>query len=314
MLRVFLLFLSWLYGASALFGLVESQILFVVNNQPIFEHSFLERTRFVLLMTGHNPDDASSRTDLYEVVKQGLIDELIQLKFVGDMGLKVTDTEIENAIDSMARGNGLTFEKMKALFAAKGVSFVLLKNQVKAQIAWSRYIQMRYVRDFAILPETLRLEKQRLQQQLGKTSYRMAEIVIYHHPQKGTNPVARIQEIMMMLQSGQPFQSLAQQFSESTSASKGGYVGWVGEEELELAAIEAFQGMSAGALSPPVRLSAGYALYVLLDKQVRETLPSDKEIENSLQNQRLERISRYELLKLRSKAVISDHRHASGSL
>ena len=70
---------------------------------------------------------------------------------------------------------------------------------------------------------------------------------------------------------GAPFPLLAQQFSSSPTAAKGGDMGWVREGELRPEIDQVIQQMKKGNLSKPIQVPGGVYVVALLDKKISET-------------------------------------------
>jgi peptidyl-prolyl cis-trans isomerase SurA len=78
------------------------------------------------------------------------------------------------------------------------------------------------------------------------------------------------------IRQGAPFQALARQYSEASTAATGGDLGWVTPDTLppELAAL--VTQMPVGAISDPVPNSGGYSIVALVDtRRVLTTDPRD---------------------------------------
>ena len=301
----FLLCLFLVTGfASKTWAVFESKIAFLVGTTPVFERSLKERMRFVLLMTGAPTEGGSVSKEMRASVIRGMIDEILQLKAANAIGIKVTDEQVKTALQGLAKNNGMTYAQLKDMFQQKGVPFSILQRQIKTQIAWTQYIQRKYIRDVAILPAEVKKQRQRLLRQKGKTEYRVAEIILYS-PKSGRAALEqRLRDIIMLLQHGSPFPGVARQFSGGPTASKGGYVGWMHTDDLEESAVKALDLISPGMMTMPVPLSSGYGLYVLIEKRQNNKMPKNDMIYASLQQNRFELAARKELVQLRQKSVI----------
>ncbi|TGW15612.1 hypothetical protein EIL50_01605 [bacterium NHP-B] len=292
---------------------LESRIVFVVGDRPVFVQEFNDRVNFVLLITGSDPSKTEKTPELYTMITKGMIDEILQLKATKDAGIEIGDAEIDEAINRLAKGNGMTRQEFEAVFTRSQVPMRILKMQIKAQMAWGKYIQQKYVRDMLPTQKEIDLEVQRLKVQKGKTEYRLAEISMYTHGRTKSELFPKMEQVVRLLQQGAPFPMVARQFSEGRSAMEGGYLGWLQEEDFSdegefapeiLAVVEQ---TPVRGMTPPIETSAGYRLFVLLEKRKNSGHIDLDTIEKGLQQNRFELASRKELARLQ-KATMIQHR------
>ena len=73
------------------------------------------------------------------------------------------------------------------------------------------------------------------------------------------------------MKQGARFSAVAQQFSQSATASVGGDMGWLRPDQLPRELAAAVSPMKAGELSAPIRTNGGYYLLLVLDRRNGET-------------------------------------------
>ncbi len=291
----------------------ESRIVFVVGDRPVFVQEFNDRVNFVLLITGSDPSKTERTPELYTMITKGMIDEILQLNAAQDAGIKIGDAEIDEAINRLAQGNGMTRKEFEAIFTRSQVPMRMLKLQIKAQMAWGKYIQQKYVRDMLPTQKEIDRQAQRLKRQKGKTEYRLAEISMYTRGRTKSELFPKMEQVVRLLQQGAPFPMVARQFSEGRSAMEGGYLGWLQEDDFseegdfgpEVLAVIAQTPVRG--MTPPIETSAGYRLFVLLEKRKNSGHIDLDVIEKGLQQNRFELASRKELARLQ-KATMIQHR------
>ena len=99
----------------------------------------------------------------------------------------------------------------------------------------------------------------------------------------------------------------AMQFSDSPSASNGGDLGWVNEGKLPSTLEVALKKMHEGDVSDPIQVGEGYYILKLqktFKPQKNGVMPSQKDIQVFLDNQKMDLISKKLLQDARQKAVI----------
>jgi peptidyl-prolyl cis-trans isomerase SurA len=117
-------------------GSARAQIVVMVNGSPITALDIEQRTEFERLTTRKNP----SRQEVINL----LIDERLKV-FIGKRyGLEVTDSEVDQAVQSMAKRTQSTPAQLEHSLAQQGVSINTLKAKVQADLAWSQLVRGRY--------------------------------------------------------------------------------------------------------------------------------------------------------------------------
>ena len=283
---------------------LESRIVFVVGNTPVFLQEFDNRTNFVLLITGSDPAKAHKGPAFKALVIKGMVDEILQFKAAEAAGIKVSDREVESALLRLAKGNRMDKKGLTTLFAANHVPLDVLKKQLKTQIAWSQYIQQKYMRDVMPSKKEIDRQVQRLHAQKGKVEYRLAEIILHTQGRKKSDLFSKVEQIVQLLQQGAPFAMVARQFSESRSAMDGGYLGWLQEGDLDSRVLTVIEQTPIGSMTVPVETPSGYSLFMLIGKRRNSGTVDRHTIENMLQQSLFELASRKELAHLRRMTMI----------
>ena len=103
-----------------------------------------------------------------------------------------------------------------------------------------------------------------------------------------------------------PFFRVAQQFSKSAGAAKGGDLGWIQQGQLDQDLENAITGLDVNGISAPVKGMSGYHIFLLRDKReiIEETMPSVEGMTSTIGTQRLERLQRRHLQDLKAQAFI----------
>jgi peptidyl-prolyl cis-trans isomerase SurA len=136
--KISLLALAALLAAAVVSvpGTAQAQIVVMVNGSPITALDIEQRTKFERLTTRKNP----SRQDVINL----LIDDRLKLFISKRYGLEVTDSEVDQAVQNMARRTQSTPEQLEHSLAQQGISINTLKSKVQADLAWSQLVRGRY--------------------------------------------------------------------------------------------------------------------------------------------------------------------------
>lgn len=114
----------------------QAQIVVMVNGSPVTALDIDQRMKFERLTTRKNP----SRQDVIKT----LIDDRLKVFIAKRYGLDVSDSEVDQTIQSMARRTQSTPAQLEHSLAQQGVSINALKAKVQADLAWSQLVRGRY--------------------------------------------------------------------------------------------------------------------------------------------------------------------------
>ena len=182
----------------------------------------------------------------------------------------IGDDEVHQSVVELVGRNGLQPEDVEQQLAGVGVTMNTLEDQVRSEIAWQRIMGGLFGSRIRISDAQIDETHSRLSESATKPSYRVAEIYIEASPEIGGHDGAMQGATAMIQQArqGAPFQLLAQQFSSSPSAAKGGDVGWVNEGELREEIDSVIQTMEKGDISTPIEVPGGVYVIALIDKRI----------------------------------------------
>ncbi|MBL4766240.1 MAG: peptidylprolyl isomerase [Rhodobacteraceae bacterium] len=241
----------------------------VVNDDVITTYDLRQRALFMMATQGIQPTEETQARILQQAMKN-LIDEKLQIQESNKYDQTISDEAVQFGVQELISRNGISVNEFANRLAQAGISISTLNDQVRSEIAWQRIISGLYGSRIRISDAQIDETINRVSASAGKPSYRVAEIYIESSPDiGGINGAMQGAEAMIkQLNEGAPFQTLAQQFSSSPSAAKGGDMGWVHEGELREELDTAIVQMEKGQVSPPITVPGGVYVLALMDKQI----------------------------------------------
>ncbi|MGH1397677.1 MAG: peptidylprolyl isomerase [Alphaproteobacteria bacterium] len=286
---------------------MQSGIAIVVNEDAISMNDLNDRMRLVMA-SSRLPDKPEVRAQISSQVVGALIDEQLKMQEAKRLDIEVTREEIANGFATIAGQNKLSPDEFRAMLKSGGVNVATMERQVESQIAWSKVVQIDLRAKVTITDNDVANVVERYTNNLGKTEYLVAEIVLAVPTAKDDAKVKTLAgELIAQARSGKaPFFRLAQQFSSAPGAPKGGNLGWVQEGQLADDLDAVLVHMNKATISEPIRSPAGYHILALRDKRVvdQSSIPPEQEIRNTLGLERLERLQQRRLMDLKSAAFI----------
>ncbi len=247
----------------------------IVNDEAITNDDVNARVRLMLLGTSEMPPP-EVMTRLRNEMLQRMIDEKIEMQEAEHLNITVEDSEIDTELARLAEQNKVPANQMEAFFQSKGVPITTLRDQVKASIAWGKVVQRNIRPRIVVSDDEVDAEIKRLKARAGEKEFLVADIFL---PVDKTNNEDNVrilgQHLVEQMAKGVRFSVLARQFSQASSAAKGGDLGWVHVSQLDPALQNIIRSMVDGTVSQPVRTQDGF--HIVMRRATREGSLSESE-------------------------------------
>lgn len=247
------------------------KILVSVNKTPITQYEIDEELKlfYTTLGSSETPPDP-------KIIRKEILDKMIERKLkeekIKALKIEVVSAEVNKALEDMARNNGMTIEQMRSFFQKKGLSLEILKNNLKIQIGWEKFIHSQAAHLMKVSAQEVRLMHQKICEKEKKTKHELIEIF---YPIKNlSEKTLAFQKCSLARQSLQKTSDMGQVFQEIKN--KGGqikYLGWILEDDLtdvvKSEVLKAgFHGATQLIFSPQ-----GYRLFFVKDTQLPGKAP-----------------------------------------
>jgi len=236
-----------------------------------------------------------------------LIEDKLRLQAANAEGIKVTDQDIRAGIATIAGQNNMSVDKFLENLTAQGIEKSTMEDQVRAQIAWQKYVEQKIVPN-ADVPST---EVDRLETEMKNASdsigYLVAEIYLpVENPAEADKVKAFGDNLIKQMAAGASFPSIARSFSASASATRGGDLGWQTLEQMPPEIARIIKVMKPGQVSKPMQTLRGYYILYLRDTRTLDSasIPSREKLQDVAMQQQIDLLQRRELRDLRNKAYI----------
>src|SRR5215467_8408655 len=237
-----------------------------VNDDAITDFDLQQRVLFAIRTTGLQ-DTPDLRQRMRAQILHQMIDERLQIQDAKKLGLKATDSEMQQRFNDIERAAGMSRGQFRQYLQSVGVPFDFAVQQIEAQIAWTKIMRRKVRPQVDVSEAEIDDALNRMRANIGKTESRVAEIFV---------PVDSADRIMDQLRRGAPFAAVAQQFSQGATASAGGEIGWILPGTLDPSLDRALERLQVRAYSEPIRSTAGWhILYVIDRRSFAATRPDD---------------------------------------
>lgn len=252
---------------------IREGVAAVVNDEIISSYDLRQRLLLLILTSGVQPTQESLPQIEREALRQ-LVDERLELQDIRaiearqKLKLQPTDKEIDDEVNDLAKQNNMTGQQLQQNFRAAGVDPQTLRDQLKVQIAWRRFIGGRFGSSIRISERQIDEAIKRNDAQAQKQQYLMSQVFL-DAARSGGQAAAEdgAKQLVAQIKAGAPFAAVARQFSALPTAANGGDAGWLTTAEIPPPVLAAVEQMKPGQVSDPIPTTDGVYIVLLREKR-----------------------------------------------
>jgi peptidyl-prolyl cis-trans isomerase SurA len=245
------------------------RIAAVVNEDVILQSELDRATRNVLAQYANRQDQLPPADVLERQVLERLIMVRLQVARAAESGIRVSDQEVDAAVNSVAQQNGMTLEQLQQQVAREGGSFTDFRNSLRDELVIQRlrqsFAQSRVSVSDAEVDAALAS-----QQASGGVQYHLAHILVAlpenATPEQIATGQQKIDGIKALIDKGEmDFAAAAVRYSDSQNALEGGDLGWRSLNEIPTSFAATISSMQPGQVIGPTRGPSGFQLLKLVE-------------------------------------------------
>jgi peptidyl-prolyl cis-trans isomerase SurA len=248
------------------------RIVAVVNNEVITRGDLEERTRFVTLQLKQQGTPLPPREVLERQTLERMISGRVQLQVARETGLRVSDGELDRAIQRIAQENRLSVQGMRGALEKDGMPFSRFREDIRDEIVLAR-LREREVDNRVVVTESEIdnfISTQQSQADRGE-EYDLSHILVTVPENASPEQIQarrdRAEQALEQIKSGADFRQVAASFSEAPDALRGGAMGWRDAARLPSLFLDAVKTMQAGAVSSLLRSTNGFHIVRVNDRR-----------------------------------------------
>lgn len=284
----------------------ETRIAAVVNHEAITARDLELRVKLAMI-SSNIPDTKDARNQVVPQILKAMIDETLQRQTAKKYKIQVDPQGVQAALSNIEASAGMKPGQMKPYLQSKGSSVDVLLRQIETNLGWVEFIRENYLESVQITDSEIERVQKKFEESVGKKQSLVAEIVVAADGKSGEAKARQIIGALIgHLQQGAPFSAVAQQFSQSASAGRGGDIGWILQGEIEPELEEALGKIPVGMITPPVKTARGIVVLLKREEKVitEGDIPTSESVQKDLLEQRLSLLAQRSLRELRRKAFI----------
>lgn len=251
-----------------------NRVVAVVNKEVITLHELNKKIKEV---TGFTPEDMMKRDerafpDVRRQVIELMIDERITEAKIRELGIKITQKQIDETVESVKRENRLTQDELRIRLQRDGVTWEKYLDKLKKELERQQLIQTEVRSKILITEDRIkRYYEEHKDQYTIDAKVRLAGIFLVSKNPKDEKEMDSIvrkgEEILKSLQRGESFGDLAKKHTDGPGADEGGDLGVFSTSKLEPEMRKIVEGMKSGGLSDLIVRSNGVQILKLISKE-----------------------------------------------
>ena len=209
--------------------------------------------------------------ELERQMLERLIMERTQLQYARESGLKIDDTQLDQAIGRIAAGNKMTPLQFRTALEKDGVQYAQFREEIRNEMVTVR-LREREV-DSKLIVSDGEIDNYLADQAAkgGGEEYQLAHILLRAPESASPEQLQKLrlrgEQALKRAQAGENFAELTATFSDAPDALKGGDLGWRPLDRLPALYAEVSARLQPGQVSELLRSSAGFHIVKLINKR-----------------------------------------------
>lgn len=201
-------------------------------------------------------------------VLERLVTLRLQLQRAEQMGLRISDAELDQTVARIARQQNMDPEQLRAQLQQSGMGYDEFRRQVRDELIVSR-LQQNFLQSRVNVSET------EIDNAIANRGGRQGQIHLGYllialpdgaTPEQIETARSKVEGVRGLIERGEiDFAAAAMRYSDHQTALEGGDMGWRSLDEIPPLFANALPSMRRGEVSQPLRGPSGYSLIQLID-------------------------------------------------
>ena len=256
--------------AQALLPVDQLDRIVAVAEEDVILQSELDRAvNNVLAQYRQNPQQLPPKEELEKQVLERLIVVRLQLQRAESTGIRVTDSDVDQAVQRVADMNKIDARTLRASLDRDGVSWDEYRKSIKEQIMLQR-LRQRVVQNQVNVSDG-EVDILLASNSLKSGEVHLAHILIQVPEAAGADQIQKAKDkaddVKKQIDGGMDFAAAAIRYSNAQDALDGGDLGWRRFDEVPEVFANLAEGMQAGQVSQVLRGPSGFHIVKLVDKR-----------------------------------------------
>jgi peptidyl-prolyl cis-trans isomerase SurA len=288
--------------------LPADRIVAVVNDEVITYHELRTRLDLALNQLKRQGTALPARDVLEKQMLERLVMDKVQLQHARDIGMRVDDTQLEQALQRIAAGNKMSLIQFREALQKDGIPFVKFREDIREEMTIARVREREVENKIAISEGEIdnHLSGDSAKGGVGE-EFEVAHILLRSpesaSPEQIQKLKAKADQVFERLKKGEDFAQMAAAYSDSPDGLQGGSLGMRTADRLPGIFSEIVSKLNVGEIAPILRSPNGFHIVKLVSKRGGAAMPAVQQTH-----------ARHILVKVNEVVSESDARHKLSGL
>lgn len=245
------------------------RIIAVVNTEVITESQLDNELGQAKKQMEHSNMPIPSDGELRKKILDHLIDKALQVQLAKQKNIKVSNTELQTAIENIAKQNHLTLDQLKPALEQSGLNYSEFQARIQEQIMLQRLQQQE------VVSKNVNITDEEVNAYLHKNQGRMQNYSAFHVLDMIAANEKQAQLVTKNLQSNMSMEDITKQ-----TGAQNNDLGWRALTEFPSIFTTQIASMRVGEVSKPIHAPNGYHVLKLLDAKGDKVKLTKKDAQN----------------------------------
>jgi len=247
----------------------------IVNNEAITCYDILQDTKNILMQLRQSGSTfLPSTATLSQRSLDGRIVKILQLQEARKLGLKVSQEELDNAIEKLAARSGIVPSQLKDALEQQGMDYAQFMDNLKDQLLVSKLINVAVRSKLQISEESIQeYYRKYLAAPKSQREVQLGQIFLAlpgePSPALLTGIRNKVRNIHKQLMDGKDFAQLVAIYSESPDRQQQGVMGWFTKGAITQRFDPALE-LPVNSITEPIRSPSGFHILKVLNERWKE--------------------------------------------
>lgn len=247
-------------------------IIAIVNDSVITRHELNEILQITLAQLKKNEIKFPPMDVLEKQLLERTITTRIQLQLAKEIGVTVSDNDLEQTLDRIAKGNNMSRGEFFTVLEKSGIKLTKFRSEIRSEMILSRLKDREVLREISITEEEIN-DFLRTQENFSRDAeeYQTAHIMIRITEEADASTVEsrhqRAKAALVKLKNGAQFSQVAAEFSDAADAMEGGVLDWKPITQFPIKFASELKLIKSGELTPIMRSPSGFHIIQLIERR-----------------------------------------------
>lgn len=292
---------------------ISNRVVAIVNNDVITLYELNNRLKELTGQTSDMLKTAQGEDKFIEMRRQILetmIDERISQAKIEELGLNVSEDQVDSYIENIKKANNLTQEDLVAGLKDEGTTLEAYRKSIKEKLERNDLIEYEVTSKAVILESQLsKYYQEHINEFKEEELDQIASIILKIQDENNADEISELnkkgEKILARLKAGEDFSALAKEYSQGPGADEGGVLGEFNSTQIDPVLKKVIDGLSDGQASSLITTNGAIQIIKLLKRTGGVVKPFDQvrdEIYQTIYNKELDKRYTTWIKELRDKS------------